>query len=141
MQDHHFSNAIFRQDRESGYESERLNRMMLLRLLTSLCYKLDSHPKKLTHQKTPRKIGFFRVPQLPHILEKLDKMNIHEPFDNVDVLDDVNWLIEQKFFAIFGPDSDMNDLIIFIEDSPTEGSLKRAHCQYHDIFFWVDLPG
>ena len=68
-------------------------------------------------------------------------MNIHEPFDNVDVLDEVNWLIEQKFFAIFGPDSDINDLIIVIEDSPTEGSLKRAHCQYHDIFFWVDLPG
>ena len=114
---------------------------MTLRPLISLCYKLGSHPKKLTHQKTPRKIGFFRVPQLHHILEKLDKMNIHEPFDNVDVLDDVNWLIEQKFFAIFGPDSDINDLIIVIEDSPTEGSLKRAHCQYHDIFFWVDLPG
>ena len=68
-------------------------------------------------------------------------MNIHEPIDNVDILDGVNWLIEQKFFAIFGPDSDMNDLIIVIEDSPTGDSSKCAHCEYHGISFWVNLPG
>ena len=68
-------------------------------------------------------------------------MNIHEPIDNVDILDGVNWLIEQKFFAFFGPDSDMNDLIIVIEDSPTGDSSKCAHCEYHGISFWVNLPG
>ena len=68
-------------------------------------------------------------------------MNIHEPFDNVDVLEGVNWWIEQKFFAFFGPDADINDLIIRIEDSPYEESSKRANCQYHGILFWVDLPG
>ena len=68
-------------------------------------------------------------------------IDIHEPVDYVDILDAVNWLIEQKFCAIFGPDADFDDLIIAIEDSPAGDSSKRAHCQYYGHAFWVNLPG
>ena len=67
-------------------------------------------------------------------------MNIHDPTDNVDILESVNWLIEQKFFATFGPDADTNDLIIGIEDSYGDSS-KCANCQYNGIHFRVNLPG
>ena len=68
-------------------------------------------------------------------------MNIHDPIDNVDILESVNWLIEQKFFATFGPDADINDLIIVIEDSHHGDSSKCANCQYNGIHFRVNLPG
>ena len=68
-------------------------------------------------------------------------MNIHDPTDNVDILESVDRMIEQKFFATFGPDADINDLIIVIEDSTSGDSSKCARCQYHDNPpFWVNLP-
>lgn len=68
--------------------------------------------------------------------------NIHEPIDYVDILETVDWMIEQKFFATFGPDADINDLIIVIQDSTSGDSSKCAYCQYHDNPpFWVNLPG
>ena len=68
-------------------------------------------------------------------------IDFHKPVDNVDILEGVKRLIEQKFFAIFGPDADFDDLIIAIEDSPAGDSSKRAHCQYYGRAFWVNLPG
>ena len=65
----------------------------------------------------------------------------HEPIDYVDILESVYWLIEQKFFATYGLDADINDLLIVIEDSPDGDSLKCAKCQYFDDSFRVNLPG
>jgi hypothetical protein len=53
-----------------------------------------------------------------------------------------NRLIEQKFYAIFGPDADISDLKkklkIFYDGNRRK---RRAHCQFRDEPFWVDLPG
>ena len=65
----------------------------------------------------------------------------HEPLDYVDILESVNWLIEQKFVATYGSDADINDLLYFIEDSPDGDSLKCVKCQYFDDSFRVNLPG
>ena len=41
----------------------------------------------------------------------LENLDVHEPLDYVDVLDEVdNRLIEREFFANFGPDANISDL-------------------------------
>ena len=68
-------------------------------------------------------------------------IDFHKPIDYVDILEGVKRLIEQKFFASFGPDADFDDLIIAIEDSSDGDSPRCAHCQYFEDAFRVDLPG
>ena len=71
-----------------------------------------------------------------------DSFNIHEPKDYVDILDDVdNRLIEQNFFAIFGPDADISDLTMVIETFSDLNRPKRVQCQVRNVLFRVNLPG
>ena len=68
-------------------------------------------------------------------------MDIHSDMNYVDILDDMDVrLIDQKFFAIFGPDADTSELIMVIETFSEENRPKRVQCQFRGIRFWVDLP-
>ena len=67
--------------------------------------------------------------------------NIHDPIDFVDILDDIdNRLIEQEFFAIFGPDADLSDLTLVIETFSEWNRPKSVQCQVRNVLFWVNLP-
>ena len=75
-----------------------------------------------------------------------ETMNIHTPIENVDenvdVLDDIdNRLIEQTFYAKFGPDADISDLIVIIETFSERNRPKRVQCKTRYVQFWVNLPG
>ena len=68
-------------------------------------------------------------------------MDIHANMNNVDLLDDRDVrLIEQKLFAIFGPDSDTSELNMIIETFSGENRPKKIECVFRGIIFWVDLP-
>ena len=70
----------------------------------------------------------------------LDILDIHSQTEVVDLLDAFNFrLIEQKFFAIFGPDADFSDLIMIIETFNGRNRPKRVECQIGDVGFWVNL--
>ena len=72
----------------------------------------------------------------------LDSSNIHEPMSFVDILDDVdNRLIEQKIFAIFGPDADLSGLTMVIETFSETNRPNRVLCQVRNVLFWVNRPG
>ena len=71
-----------------------------------------------------------------------ENLDVHEPMDYVDVLDDVdNRSIEREFFAIFGPDANISDLKKIIETFSERNRPKRVRCQVRNVEFWVDLPG
>ena len=70
----------------------------------------------------------------------LDNLNIHEPTEFVDILNDIDIRrIEQKLFAVFGPDADITDLVMIIETFSEQNRPKRVLCQIRNIKFWVDL--
>ena len=69
-------------------------------------------------------------------------MNIHTLIENVDVLDDIdNRLIEQTFYAKFGPGADISDLIVIIETFSERNRPKRVQCKTRYVQFCVNLPG
>ena len=73
----------------------------------------------------------------------MEILNIHEPTALVDILDDVDVMrIEQKLFAVFGPDADISDLVMIIETFSERTRPKRVRCHYKDQnTFWVNLLG
>lgn len=71
----------------------------------------------------------------------MEEFNVHEPMDCVDILNDLDIrLIEQKFFAVFGPDADISDLIVIIETFSERNHPKLVQCQIRNVRFWVNLP-
>lgn len=69
-------------------------------------------------------------------------LDIHDPMDYVDILDEVdNRLIERDFFANFGPDADISDLTVIIETFSERNRPKLVRCRVRDVQFWVNLPG
>ena len=76
-------------------------------------------------------------------IKRMEIWNIHEPTELVDILDDDDVMrIEQKLFAIFGPDADISDLVMIIETSSGRNRPKRVRCHYRDQnTFWVNLLG
>ena len=70
----------------------------------------------------------------------LNILDIHRQTDVVDILDEINIrMIEQKFFAIFGPDADFSDLIMIIETFTEQNRPQRVKCQMGDVRFLVNL--
>ena len=69
-------------------------------------------------------------------------VDVHLNEQNVDVLDDIdNRLIEQTFYAKFGPDADISDLIVIIETFSERNRPKRVQCKTRYVQFRVNLPG
>lgn len=72
----------------------------------------------------------------------LDLWNIHEPTEFVDILDDVDVMrIEQKLFAVFGPDVDISDLVMIIETFTEQNRPKLVRCHIRNTTFRVNLLG
>ena len=71
----------------------------------------------------------------------LEIFNIHEPTEFIDILDDIDVIrIEQKLFAVFGPDADISDLVMIIETFSERNRPKRVRCHYRaQNTFWVNL--